>query len=383
MSLIEKTDIFFKNHSLGRDQWSQMFYTTSRRRRTTSGRYEGDNNQTPPNNNLFTKAIKGTIKITWRISDKNFCDALIKGITYFKKDFFNFCEESLTDVPIIDKCSTDENKIYEYIFALATQIKSESCRCIDNNSCINIDFYSFEDIIAQVTEKSDNRYITGYTSTSIKKLFATNIHGNIRKMNRQQFIDSGIDPIPYEILLAQIISREYNDKKYFNFLQILNDVADSWSIFINSENQVVGFWVFVALKDDAFSKYSSGQHDEKDINLNDIHFMSTQGIYKGYLLLSGIVSELRSPKISNEIYNSWIKWIEELADIGIFFSDICSIVSSTAGMSSLEEIGMVPYADYKLGGKCFNYNLYNISNIKFLCKNYPNLVEKYKILANY
>lgn len=40
---------------------------------------------------------------------------------------------------------------------------------------------------------------------------------------------------------------------------------------------------------------------------------------------------------------------------------------------------MVQYADYKLGGTCFRYNLSNISNIKFLCKNYPNLVEKYKI----
>ena len=95
MSLIEKTDIFFKNHGRSREKWSQMFYTTSRRKRTTKGKYEGDNEQISPNPNRFGEAVNGKIKITWKISDRDFCDALIKSITYFKTDFFKFCEESL------------------------------------------------------------------------------------------------------------------------------------------------------------------------------------------------------------------------------------------------------------------------------------------------
>lgn len=125
--LIEKTNIFFSQHGIEKDVWSQMFYTTSRRTKSTKGSMTGKNEKIAPNINLFSKAIKGKHKITWKISDRDFVDTLVTTIfRTLKKDFYNFCKENLENISDVDTDKIDEEMIYNMIRSLATKIKAES-----------------------------------------------------------------------------------------------------------------------------------------------------------------------------------------------------------------------------------------------------------------
>ncbi|MCM1223709.1 MAG: hypothetical protein NC548_55590 [Lachnospiraceae bacterium] len=125
--LIEKTNIFFTQHGIEKDVWSQMFCTTSRRTKSTKGTLRGKNEQTAPNINLFSKAIKGKHKITWGISDRDFADTLVTAVCRTSKtDFYNFCKENLADIPDIDADNINEEMIYNMICSLAVKIKAES-----------------------------------------------------------------------------------------------------------------------------------------------------------------------------------------------------------------------------------------------------------------
>lgn len=88
--------------------------------------------------------------------------------------------------------------------------------------------------------------------------------------------------------------------------------------FLNEEDKIVAYWIFVALKEDAYHLVSSGRVDEKDISIEDIRFIDMPGNYKGYLLLSGAIEHCRIPKVVNKLYDSWIKYIEKMAKQEIF-----------------------------------------------------------------
>lgn len=125
--LIEKTNIFFSQHGIEKDVWSQMFYTTSRRTKSTKGSMIGKNEKIAPNINLFSKAIKGKHKITWKISDREFADILVTTIfRTLKKDFYNFCKENLENISDVDTDKIDEEMIYNMICSLAAKIRAES-----------------------------------------------------------------------------------------------------------------------------------------------------------------------------------------------------------------------------------------------------------------
>lgn len=125
--LIEKTNIFFSQHGIEKDVWSQMFCTTSRRTKSSNGHMIGKNEKIAPNINLFSKALKGKYKITWKISDRDFADILVTTIfKTLKKDFYNFCKENLPNISVSDIDSINEETIYNMIRSLAAKIRAES-----------------------------------------------------------------------------------------------------------------------------------------------------------------------------------------------------------------------------------------------------------------
>lgn len=145
--LIEKTNIFFSQHGIEKDVWSQMFYTTSRRIKSSNGHMIGKNEKIAPNINLFSKALKGKYKITWKISDKDFADTLVTTIfKSLKEEFYDFCKENLPNISVSDTNSIDEEMIYNMIRSLATKIKAESFNILkyknENSDCIESDIAS-------------------------------------------------------------------------------------------------------------------------------------------------------------------------------------------------------------------------------------------------
>lgn len=282
------------------------------------------------------------------------------------------------------------------ISALANLINDAITGSTDSNFlCRDIETAQTLNVSRQNTEKTDSvsrllkfanlvscgdssgDYVNPYISAEMADIIAKHI-GRIERYNAEKCMEKGLNPVPYEVFLAQKIARINKPENCFKAYQLLHNVINSWTVFLNEENRIVSYWIFIALKEESYYAVSSGKVDEKDISINDVRFIDMPGNYKGYLLLSGTIEHWRTPKVVNTLYDSWLKYLENLAEQGIFFDEIASMVGSIAGNSSLQNIGMKYYADYISGGRMYRYNLTEIRSISFLKRNYPILCELYE-----
>ncbi len=221
-----------------------------------------------------------------------------------------------------------------------------------------------------------NGYTLPFVPSDFSDLIAHNAEGII-ELDRRSVINHDIDPIIYEVFLAQKIARSCEQMDFKNVLQLIHLTSDCWRLFVNSSMQIIGYWVFVGLKSDSFKTFSSGTVDESKLTLQDVCFIDMPGWYNGYLLLSGTVTEHRIPSVTYAVYNSWLQTLESYSNNNIFFSEISSMVASPGGISTLTHIGMEAYASYLLGGKMFRYNLIEIDKIQYLKKHFPHMIQNY------
>lgn len=196
--------------------------------------------------------------------------------------------------------------------------------------------------------------------------------------NAESLQKEGIEVIEYEAALAKKIARADDPESCRKSFEVLHDVLNSWTVFLNEDKQIISYWIFISLKKDAYDKVRTGIVNEKDIGISDIDFIDLPGRYWGYLLLAGTSDKCKTQKNRAELYDSWLKHIETLAERGIFFYEISTMVGSAWGNSSLQTLEMEYQGEYRFGGKMYRYNLKNIENINYLIRYYPKLVEYYK-----
>ena len=224
---------------------------------------------------------------------------------------------------------------------------------------------------------TSGKYVNPYVSEEMADLIAKKI-GRLIEYNTETCMNHGINPVIYEVFLAQKIARINKPESCIKSYNILHQVINCWRVFLNEKFQVVSYWIFIALENVSYDRIKTGQVDEKDISIEDVRFIDMPGRYKGYLLLSGTIEECRTPLVVKKLYSSWLSYIQTLAENGIFFDEIASMVGSAAGNSSLKNIGMQYYAEYVSGGKMYKYDMTNIEQNHYLKKNFPLMVQLYK-----
>lgn len=230
------------------------------------------------------------------------------------------------------------------------------------------------------TEQSgcnSSNYINPFLSKTIESMMAE-IPSDAKMYNADIMIEEEIDPTPYEATLAQKIACSNDVKDCSKLWQMLHEIPDSWTVFLNKEKKIISYWAFVALKEEKYEEISSGRISEKEIDKEALKFIDTSGRYKGYLLIAGTSSKCKTQKVRKELYDSWINYLDKLANENIYFDEILSMAGSERGITSLQNIGMKYHAEYNAGEKIFKYDLSNIGTIEYLTKFYPKLVEKYK-----
>lgn len=223
----------------------------------------------------------------------------------------------------------------------------------------------------------NGEYINPYISEEMADIIGVSSKG-MTPYNTERCLLEGLNPIIFEVFLAQKIARINKPENCAKSFELLHKVINCWTIFLNEQKKVNSYWIFIALNEEAYSRIQTGEIDEKDISIEDVRFIDMPGRYKGYLLLSGTIEECRTRNVVNTLYSSWLSSLERYAEEGIFFDEIASMVGSVAGNSSLKNIGMKYYAEYTSGGKMYKYDMRQIDNISYLSKNYPHMVELYK-----
>ena len=160
-------------------------------------------------------------------------------------------------------------------------------------------------------------------------------------------------------------------------LKLLDLLGDDWRIILDQENQVAGYWIFIALNDESFEEAKQGIFDEKDISLENIDFIDLPGEYNGYLWMMGTNPKKWTTELQLLLVQSLIEYIEDNAKRGLFFSSICSLAESRQSISIRTKIGMKVIAEHFNGGKVCFLDMKNIKNNRFFVK-YGKLIECYE-----
>lgn len=192
--------------------------------------------------------------------------------------------------------------------------------------------------------------------------------------------DSDIDEIRAEItsIVNSVIPAE-NNQGLENHMKILENISENWRVILDQDNQLVGYWVFVALPTEYFERAKSGELNEKEITLDTIEYIDFPGTYHGYLLLSGTKPEARTAELVQELYRSLAAHLEQLAAKGIFFDEICAVAESPAGKSALRKMGMSKIGTHFFGGDVLACSLMRIEENPYFSafKELRSLYEQY------
>ena len=222
-----------------------------------------------------------------------------------------------------------------------------------------------------------DKEVPPFEVAQLRRLEADSIDG-YHLMSQWDCITDNIDYHDYKRYIAQKIARSVEDEHIKNAYTLLDIMPDSWRVVLNDQNKLIGYWAFIALSESAYEIVCSGEFSERDIDYTQIRMISIADTYKGYLLISGTKKDLHSPDMDRFVYETWLTYIQELSQKGIYFDEIATMVSSVPGQLMLNELQMVPFAKYRYGGTMFKYDLKNVEAYPYLCRAFPKMVNNYR-----
>ncbi len=220
--------------------------------------------------------------------------------------------------------------------------------------------------------------VQGYESSQMADILASGKPGEsegVTVCGYDDLYDRGLDIEAYERVLAQKIARD--DDAIDESMRLIDSQPMNWKLLLTTEGKIAGYWIFIALEEEFYEEVMTGSVHESEISLEDAEFLDLPGRYKGYILLSGTVPKLRLPNIVQLLYGSLIEHIEFLAESGIFFDEIGSMVSSTPGISGMKSLGLKEVAEYLYGGKMFQIQGKDLKKSRFF-KRYEKLISLYE-----
>lgn len=214
------------------------------------------------------------------------------------------------------------------------------------------------------------------------KEFIGNRGESFEIVTAENILELGIDPQQIRDELSAFYNKQSLDGKHegtFEGMQVFNSFDHNWRAIINGEKEIIGYWFFVAIRDNIWSEILKGGVDEDKITEEMIEFIEFPGIYNGYMLCSSIKNQFRTPHVAQTLFSSFAQYLNELAEAGIVFSEIAGTAETAAGVSTVRGLGMKPLCDYCGGGKLFYLDMVEIDSVP-LYRNTPGLVERYKTL---
>lgn len=125
---------------------------------------------------------------------------------------------------------------------------------------------------------------------------------------------------------------------------IFEQNTDSWRLLIHS-GEIVGYWQIYCLQSEYFDKMSKGEMTDGQIVGHMIEPLAFRGHYQAYF---NIIATKRGKHRGAEpvilLLESVIERLWHLAQIGIFFSEVCADAFTDDGRRVCELLGMEPLA---------------------------------------
>jgi len=148
---------------------------------------------------------------------------------------------------------------------------------------------------------------------------------------------------------------------------LIKQQHDNYKILLDSHGQMIGFWDFLALFDDAFSKAKKGQLVDADLSV-DIMPVMIPGTYNIYVTSIMLKDEYRKSLAFQKLLFSIIDTIEEYALNSIFIDEVCAWAYSDSGIALSKTLGLTYITEHKEHGKVYCGRVIELLNKPFCSK---------------
>jgi DNA-binding CsgD family transcriptional regulator len=235
--------------------------------------------------------------------------------------------------------------------------------------------FSDEEIKKKLDKKHEN-YKSQKRSMQ-KKIDSINAEYKVVKYNEIQNL-SKADFVKKIIKIDTTTGVITEEEKDIEFWLSLNFGSEDTRILLFGK-EIVGYWHFLILRDDAFEKAKSGRLIDKELTINDLSYpVLPSDNHHLYFLCFTILEKHRNHKTFKMMLYTFIKQIEIYAEDDIYFTDIIANAYTLLGESLCNTLNMEFLNNHIECGKIYYNNLINISDIKCIEDAAPNLIKKYK-----
>ena len=166
------------------------------------------------------------------------------------------------------------------------------------------------------------------------------------------------------------------------WLPVVKEIPATWRLLVDEiHKEIVGYWHFVPLSDEAYEAAIQGKLYGGDVTIDKVPFMLLPGRYKIYFVAFSFVRKSNTLKNFRLLWNELLKVLEEFAEKDIFFEEICANAFTDQGLSLCKTVGMRKICAHEDRGEIFSMRLMPLPNLNVLTR-YPRLVQLYKREAN-
>ncbi len=123
------------------------------------------------------------------------------------------------------------------------------------------------------------------------------------------------------------------------WVQLHELLADCGRILVRNHSDIVGYWFFIPVKEEAYNQIISGKSFNSKLSAKNTQLLGLPGRYKLYFLDLSVILSDRNYKTRVLLLNAFFEQISGLADAGIVIESICAIAYSMEGEKLCEGLG--------------------------------------------
>ncbi|KAB7613919.1 helix-turn-helix transcriptional regulator [Amylibacter sp. SFDW26] len=131
------------------------------------------------------------------------------------------------------------------------------------------------------------------------------------------------------------------------WVQLHEMLADCGRILVRNNSDIVGYWFFIPVKDEAYNQIVSGKSYNSKLSSKNIELLGLPGCYKIYFLDLSVILSDRNYKTRVMMLNAFFDQIAGIAEAGIITEAICAVAYSMEGEKLCEGLGFEFVKDHE------------------------------------
>lgn len=156
---------------------------------------------------------------------------------------------------------------------------------------------------------------------------------------------------------------------------------DTWRLILTESNEIVGYWHFVPLFADEYTKALSGQMLDSEITEKKVQIFEFPGWYDIYFVTICMLPEYRKWSCIQLLFSSLFEHIARLAEGGIYINRVCAHGYNEYGIAMCRQFGMNRGAQHIRRGSIYEGIFKEVLKTS-LFRKWPKLIEHYGVALN-